>query len=149
MLRKDILEQLVASDATWVEGSFALQTGGNTASSSLLVNINIRAQFFDANVANSEEVLVDGQVKYSRTSEAIDADSVYVFQLSLPIKNTQKAVKVVNNEQDDQEAIAKATKEEQEKRRKFNLRLWTPIAVVLALLIMLAIKLVVDLRSEQ
>lgn len=146
-LEKGSLTQLVASNATWVEGSFELQTGGDTLVSSLLINIDIRPVFFDANVARSEEILVSCQVWYSRNSLE-NVTSIFSFQYPIPVKNTEQVVKVANNNQDDQDAIAKATKEEQEKR-KFNLRLWAPIAVVLALLIILAIKLMADLHYEQ
>ena len=147
-LEKNSLVQLVASNATWVEGSFQLQTGGDSSASSLLVNINIRPVFFDANVARTEEVLVSCQVRYSRTFSE-NKTSIFSFQYPVPVKNTEQVVKVVNNNQDDQDDVTKATKEEQDKRKKFNLRLWTPIAVVLALLIVLAVKLVADLHYEQ
>lgn len=149
-LEKDILEQLIARDATWVEGSFALQTGNDSSitssTSSLLVSINIRDVFFDANLAKSEQVLVvDGQVRYSRKHESIE--DIFSFQLDISIKNTEQVVKVVNNDQEQQETEDEATDEDKKKKRKFNLRLWTPIAVVLAALILLSVKLVFDMRN--
>lgn len=141
-LQKNILEQLIARNATWVEGSFALQTDA-----SLLVNINIRNAFFDEHLANTDQVHVDGQVRYSRTSGSSPEEGIYSFQLGIPVKNTDKVIKIVDNGQQDQDSIDEEAAEEVEKKRKFNIRLWTPIAVVLALLVLLSIKLVADFRE--
>jgi len=143
-LQKNILEQWIVQNSTWVEGSFPLQIGDSPTF--LLIDVAIRNEFFDPDLEKSEEVLVDGQVWYSRTFASDDEEAVYAFQLNIPIKNTAKVVDRISNKQGDQ-TLSDQAAEEREKKRKFNLRLWTPIAVVLALLIGLTVKLVADFRN--
>ena len=146
MLRKNILEQLIAKDATWFEGSFALQTGNSAFF--LLISINIRDEFFDENLATPTEMLVEGQVRYNRKVGNTD-EAIFSFQLGIPIKNTPIRVdKVVDIDQDSHETDVKEAEAEKAKKKTFNVRLWTPIAVLLVLLVLLSIKLVVDLKNE-
>lgn len=157
-LGKNTLQQWIQRNETWAgETSFQVKTGG-----SILVVIDIRAVFFDKDLASSEEVQVDGTVIYNRTTSSSEMNSeeegdskkvseqgVFSFQHVVAIKNTDNVNRVSNRDQDtnglSNDASA-AQEERQKKKKKFNLKLWTPIAVVLTILIALVVKLFVDMR---
>lgn len=112
----------------------------------MMLTIGIRNAFFTANVATTQEVLVDGHVQYLRNNET----GMFSFQHNISVRNTENNKVTGSGRDTDRETIDEAvTQEDNDKKRKFNLKLWTPIAVVLAILIVLSIKLMVDMHERQ